>query len=73
MTLALTFSVINVLLAFGRQNHLEVYFIINVLAFLIITLFARLNPDALAKAHSVSAVVLVGFLFVFILKVIAII
>ncbi|MDD5702408.1 MAG: hypothetical protein PHU23_10215 [Dehalococcoidales bacterium] len=70
IVLALTFSVINIILAFLGQARLEVYFIIDALAFLVITLSFRFNARALTALNTVGAVILVGFIYVVALKVI---
>ena len=73
ITLAIAFAVLNGILAFLGQNDIAVYFIVNAIAYLIITLlYVYLNPRARGALNSVSAVVFAGFLVIVALKVIAI-
>lgn len=67
--LVLAAALINGILAFTRQNDLTVYFTVNVIAYLVITvLHAYLNPGA-RKSLSAVAITLFGcFLVVVILK-----
>jgi hypothetical protein len=73
ISLALAFGVINVVLAQIGQKDISVYFIVNVIAFLIITLlYVHLNPRARGALNGVSGVVFAGFLVIVALKVIEI-
>ena len=67
--LVLAASIINIMFAFTRQNDLTVYFTVNVIAYLVLTvLHAYLNPGA-RKALSTVAIVLFGcFLMIVIIK-----
>lgn len=61
--------ILNVTLAFWGQNRLEIYFIANVLAYLVITiLYIYLNPRAKRALSTVGAVLLVGFISIMILE-----
>ncbi len=65
---------INIFLAFLGQTDLEVFFILNVLVFLIITLlFAYLNPRARRALNSIGVVLFAGFMVIVVMKVIDII
>lgn len=65
---------VNIFLAFLGQNDLEVFFILNVLVFLIITLlFAYLNPRARRALNSIGVVLFAGFMVIVVMKVIDII
>ena len=70
ISLAVILSVINAVLAFLGQTKLEIYFIFNALAFLIITLSFRFNPRAMTALHAISAFILIGFIYIAALKVI---
>ena len=71
VTLILAASSINILLAFLDQNDLQVYFIINVVAYLAITLlYAYLNPRAKSALNTIGAVLFGGFMVMVSLKVI---
>jgi len=73
ITLAIAFAVINGLLAFLGQTDISVYFIVNAIAYLIITLlYVYLNPRARGSLNAVSGVVFAGFLVIVTLKVIEI-
>jgi uncharacterized membrane protein YgdD (TMEM256/DUF423 family) len=55
------------------QNDLSVYYIVDAIAFLIITLlYTYLNPRARGALNAVSSVVFAGFLVIVALKVIEI-
>lgn len=70
LALVLAASLINTLLAFGKQDDLEVYFIINVIAYLIITLlFVYLNPRARKSLSAVGAALFTGFMVIVTLRV----
>ena len=74
ISLALTSCLINIILAFSGQNNLEIYFIINILAHLIITLlYVYLNPRARKALNTIGIVLFAGFMVIVSLKVIEII
>jgi hypothetical protein len=65
---------INIFLAFLGQNDLEIFFILNILVFLIITLlFAYLNPRARRALNSIGVVLFAGFMVIVAMKVIDIV
>ncbi len=73
VSLALAGGSINTLLAFLGQKDLGVYFVLNVLAYLVITLlYVYFNPRARRALSSVSAVLFAGFMVVVVLKVVEI-
>jgi ABC-type cobalamin transport system permease subunit len=73
ISLGAAFGLINVLLAFLGQNDLSVYFIVNAIAYMIITLiFVYLNPRARASLNAVSGIIFAGFLVIVTFKVIEI-
>ena len=73
ITLAIAFGLLNALLAFLGQADISVYFIVNAIAYLIITLlYVYLNPRARGALNAVSGVVFAGFLVIVTLKVIEI-
>ncbi len=68
--LALAAAVLNALLAFFGQKDIEVYFALNVIAFLTITLlFVQLNPRARMALNGISALLFGGFVVIIVLKV----
>jgi TRAP-type C4-dicarboxylate transport system permease small subunit len=68
--LLLAVSSINILLAFLNTKDLTNYFIIHVIAYLVITLlFTYLNPRARRALNTISAALFAGFMIVVILKV----
>ncbi len=74
ISLVLASGLINTLLALFGQNDLSVYFIVNVLAFLVITLlYAYLSPRARGALNTVGAVLFAGFIVIVSLKIIGII
>ena len=65
VSLALAACSINTLLAFVGQKDLKIYFAINIIAYLIITLlYVYLNPRARRALNSVSAVLFAGFIVI---------
>lgn len=74
ISLALASGLINTTLAFLGQNDLGLYFTINIIAYLVITLlYVYLNPRARGALNTVSAVFFAGFMVVVALKIIEII
>jgi len=70
VSLALASGLINTLLAFLGQNDLGNYFVINVIAYLVITLlYAYLNPRARKALNSLGVVLFAGFMVITVLKV----
>jgi hypothetical protein len=68
--LVVAFSSINILLAFLGQNDLVNYFVINIIAYLVITLlFVYLNPKARMALNTISVVLFAGFIVIVALKV----
>ena len=71
VSLALSACLINTLLAFFGQNDLGIYFTINIIAYLVITLlYVYLNPRARRALNTVSAALFAGFMVIVVLKVI---
>jgi hypothetical protein len=71
VVMALVLCTINILLAVFGQNSLEVYFIANVAAYLIISLlYAHLNPRAKSILGTMTRVLFGGFMVIVVLKVI---
>lgn len=72
--LTLVSCFITTLLAFLGQNDIQLYFVINTIAFMIITLlYVYFNPRARKALNTVGAVFFTGFLVIVTLKVIEII
>ena len=73
ISLVLATCFINTLLAFFGQNDLVVYFVINVLAYLAITLlYAYLNPRARRALNTIGIVFFGGFMVTVAIKVVEI-
>ena len=73
ISLAIVFGVVNTLLALFGQTDISVYFIVNAIAYLIISLlYVYLNPRARGGLNGVTAVIFAGFLVIVTLKVIEI-
>ena len=69
VSLALASGLINTSLACLGQNDLEIYFVINIIAYLVITLlYVYLNPRARRALSSVSVVLFTGFMVIVALK-----
>ena len=74
MSLALLACAINTILAFWGQDNLEIYFTINIISYLVVTLlYVYLNPKAKKALNAIGFVLFGGFLIIVALKVIEII
>ena len=63
----------NFLLAYFGQDDLAIYFIVNVIVYLIITLsHASLNIRAQKSVNRLGAILFTGFLFVLVFKIVEI-
>jgi len=70
ISLVLTSCVINTALAFFGQNDLTLYFTLNIIAFLAITLlYVYLNPRARRALNTIGVVFFAGFMVVVVLKI----
>ena len=73
VSLALSACLINTLLAFFGQNDLGIYFAINIIAYLVITLlYVYLNPRARRVLNPAGVVLFGGFTVIVVTKVIEI-
>lgn len=73
ISLVIAFGVANTVMGFTGQTDLSVYYIVDAIVFLVITLlYVYLNPRTRGALNAVSAIVFAGFLVVVILKVIEI-
>ena len=69
VSLILASGLINISLAFFGQNDVVIYFIINTIAYLAITLlYAYLNPRARRALNTIGIVLFAGFLVIVSLK-----
>ena len=69
VSLALASGLINTILAILGQNDLGIYFTVNALAYLVITLlYAYLNPRARKALNTVGIVLFAGFVVIVSLK-----
>lgn len=69
VSLALSACLINTLLAFFGQNDLTIYFTINIIAYLVITLlYVYLNPRARRALNTVVVVLFGGFMVIVVTK-----
>ena len=70
VSLALAACLINTLLAFLGQNDLGIYFVINIVAYLIITLlYVHFNPRARRALNTIGVVLFAGFVVIIVFKV----
>jgi hypothetical protein len=73
VSLALAFGIVNSLLAFLGQDDLSIYFIVNAIAYLVITLvYVYLNPRARSALNALSIIIFAGFMVVVAVKVLEI-
>lgn len=73
ISLALLSGFINTLLAFFGQNDLGVYFMANVVAYLVITLlYVYLNPGARRALNTIGIVLFLAFIAIVVFKTVAI-
>ncbi len=74
VSLALAAGLVNTLLAFLGQDDLGVYFTINTIVYLVITLlYVYFNPRARRALNTISVVLFAGFMVVVVLNVMEII
>ena len=74
VSLALATGLVNTLLAFLGQDDLGVYFTINTIVYLVITLlYVYFNPRARRALNTISVVLFAGFMVVVVLNVMEII
>ena len=70
VSLVLASCLINTLLAFYGQNDLVIYFVVNVIAYLAITLlYTYLNPRARRALNTIGIVLFAGFMVIIALEV----
>ena len=70
VSLALVSCLINTLLVFFGQNDLEIYFVINLIAYLVITLlYVYFNPRARRTLNTIGIVLFAGFMVIIVIKV----
>ena len=73
ISLVIAFGVLNSFLAFLGQKDISIYFVVDALAYLMITLlFVYLNPRAKGALNAVTTVIFSGFMVIVALKVIEI-
>jgi uncharacterized membrane protein YhhN len=73
ITLALAFSLIDVLLAVFGQKDIAIYFVADAIAYLVITLlYVYLNPRSRSALSVLSGVIFAGFMVIVVMKVIEI-
>jgi uncharacterized membrane protein YhhN len=71
VSLAVAAGLINTLLAFAGQNNLEIYFTVNIIAFLAITLlYVYLNPRARKALNTIGVVLFAGFMIIVVFNVV---
>ena len=74
VSLAIAACLVNTLLAFLGQDDLGVYFTINIIAYLVITLlYVYFNPRARRALNTISVVLFAGFMVIVALNVMEII
>jgi len=67
--LALSSGLINSLLAFWGQGDLAIYFAINIIAYLVITLlYVYINPRARRALNTIGIVLFGGFMAIVVVK-----
>ena len=70
VSLVLVACLVNILLTFFGQNDLEVYFILNILAYLVITLLhTYLNLKARKALYTIDAIFFISLMVIVALKV----
>jgi len=73
ISLVLASCLINTLLAFYGQNDLVIYFVVNVIAYLAITLlYAYLSPRARRALNTIGVVLFAGFMVTVAIKLVEI-
>ncbi len=73
VSLTLASCSVNSLLAFFGQNDLAIYFIVNTIAYLAITLlYVYFNPRATSALNTISVILFAGFVVTMVFKAIEI-
>jgi hypothetical protein len=73
VSLVLASGLINILLAFLGQDNLRIYFVANIIAYLVITLlYAYFNPRARRALNTIGIVLFAGFMMIIIFEAIEI-
>jgi uncharacterized membrane protein YhhN len=71
LTIALVFGIIDASLAAASQENIEIYFVANAIAFLVITLlYTYLNPRARGALTAVGSVIFAAFLVIVVIKIV---
>ena len=71
--LALAFTLINLVLAFTGQDDLQLYFILDIIAYLVISLlYVYLNPRARGALTAIAAVLFASFMVILVVNVLGI-
>ncbi len=71
--LALGFTLMNAVLALAGQHDIELYFILDIIAYLVITLlYVYLNPRARGALTAIAAVLFASFAVILAVKVLEI-
>jgi len=74
ITITLAAGLVNTLLAAFGQNDLSIYFTVNTIVYLVITLlYVYLNPRARGALNTISVVLFAGFMVIVALNVMEII
>ena len=69
VSLAMATGLVNILLAALGQNDLSIYFIINTIVYLVITLlYVYFNPRARGALNTIGIVLLAGFMVIMVLN-----
>ncbi len=73
ISLTLAACLINTVLAFVGQGNLEIYVVINIIAYLVITeLYVYLNPRTRKALNNIVIVLFAGFMVIVVTKVVEI-
>ncbi len=71
--LVLAFTLVNSVLAFAGQEDIQLYFVLDIIAYLVITLlYVYLNPRARGALTAIAAVLFASFAVILVVKVLEI-
>jgi hypothetical protein len=68
ISIAVSLTIINIILAFTNQSDLSAYFVANAIAYMIITLFFNINSRPILILNRMSLVLFTGFIAIIAFK-----
>ena len=70
ISLAVSLSIVNIILILTAQSDLKVYYVLDVIVFFINAVFFRLDSRSMLALRAIGTILFVGFVYVLALKII---